>query len=87
MFTILKIHVLSAGNHSITQSSFSDPCSLMTDGFDSGWVLVTASEAETPQFNLTITDDSHRSLFFELCLMSCHILTCIYSHLVLLQAT
>ncbi|KAF8953495.1 hypothetical protein BDZ97DRAFT_1872250, partial [Flammula alnicola] len=47
----------AAGNYTVTQSTFADPC------FDSGWVFVAASPAltETPEWNLTITDDSKRA--------------------------
>jgi hypothetical protein len=53
------------GNHSITQSSFADPCTPLAGGFDSGWVLIPeAGLGSTPTFNLTITDDSKPIWFY-----------------------
>ncbi|KAG7442231.1 uncharacterized protein BT62DRAFT_451709 [Guyanagaster necrorhizus] len=45
------------GNHSITQSSLTNPCTPLSDGFDSGWVFISG-ETPTPQWNLTITNAS-----------------------------
>jgi len=55
------------GNHSITQSGFTDPCNPLAGGFDSGWVLVptaAASPAAVPTWNLTITDNSKPIWFY-----------------------
>ncbi|KAF9442155.1 hypothetical protein P691DRAFT_811291 [Macrolepiota fuliginosa MF-IS2] len=53
------------GNHSITQAKFSDPCTPMDGGFDSGWVLLpTTGLSPVPEWNLTITDDSKPIWFF-----------------------
>jgi len=54
------------GNHTVTQSTFADPCDPAVGGFDSGWVFVPQSPAlaQTPEFNLTITDDSKPIWFF-----------------------
>ncbi|KAF8901395.1 hypothetical protein CPB84DRAFT_1915464 [Gymnopilus junonius] len=54
------------GNHTVTQSTFTDPCDPTPGGFDSGWVFVPTSPAlaETPEFNLTITDDTKPIWFF-----------------------
>ncbi|KIK01354.1 hypothetical protein K443DRAFT_678487 [Laccaria amethystina LaAM-08-1] len=54
------------GNHTVTQSTFSDPCDPRPGGFDSGWVFIPASPAlsATPEWNLTITDDSKPIWFF-----------------------
>ncbi|KAF5345824.1 hypothetical protein D9756_010895 [Leucocoprinus leucothites] len=53
------------GNHSITQSTFSNPCTPMSGGFDSGWVwLPTPGLTPIPQWNLTVTDDSKPIWFF-----------------------
>ncbi|KAF9035125.1 hypothetical protein BJ165DRAFT_1533644 [Panaeolus papilionaceus] len=54
------------GNHSITQSTFTDPCNPVSGGFDSGWVFIpnAAALTETPTFNLTITDDSKPIWFY-----------------------
>jgi hypothetical protein len=60
-----KLHaVLSPGNHSVTQSTFSNPCQPETGGFDSGWVQILSAETEIPEWNLTITDDAKRPSFF-----------------------
>ncbi|KAF8580304.1 hypothetical protein K439DRAFT_1357293, partial [Ramaria rubella] len=50
--------------HSITQSSFADPCTPLPNGFDSG---VTGNPTGTlilPEWNLTITDDTQPIWFF-----------------------
>lgn len=54
------------GNHTVTQSTFADPCDPVAGGFDSGWVFVppTPALAETPEWNLTITDDTKPIWFF-----------------------
>ncbi|KAF8152615.1 hypothetical protein B0H34DRAFT_677913 [Crassisporium funariophilum] len=54
------------GNHSVTQSTFADPCNPAPGGFDSGWVFIPTSPAlsSTPEWNLTITDDSKPIWFF-----------------------
>ncbi|KAF9003000.1 hypothetical protein BDQ17DRAFT_1356445 [Cyathus striatus] len=56
------------GNHSVTQSTFTDPCDPMAGGFDSGWVLIpeanSLSGVTTPTFNITITDDTKPIWFF-----------------------
>jgi hypothetical protein len=53
------------GNHSITQSSFANPCTAMAGGFDSGWVLIPeAGLGPAPTFNLTITDDTKPIWFY-----------------------
>jgi len=53
------------GNHSITQSTFTDPCNPMPGGFDSGWVLIPESNVtQTPEWNLTITNSSKPIWFF-----------------------
>ncbi|KAJ4490707.1 hypothetical protein J3R30DRAFT_3751676 [Lentinula aciculospora] len=53
------------GNHSITQSALSNPCQPMSEGFDSGWVLIpTGGVTPNPLWNLTITDDSNPIYFF-----------------------
>lgn len=47
-------------NHTITESSFEDPCrklsltSNVTDSFDSGFMPVTAGSSDFPQFSLTV---------------------------------
>ncbi|KAF7369702.1 hypothetical protein MVEN_00301700 [Mycena venus] len=47
------------GNHSVTQSSFANPCQPLAGGFDSGWVSVPAGQSleSPPEWNLTITND------------------------------
>ncbi|KAJ3568325.1 hypothetical protein NP233_g5789 [Leucocoprinus birnbaumii] len=53
------------GNHSVTQSTFNDPCTPMVGGFDSGWVfLPNPGLTPIPEWNLTITNDSHPIWFF-----------------------
>ncbi|KLO05596.1 hypothetical protein SCHPADRAFT_946784 [Schizopora paradoxa] len=55
------------GNHSVTQSSFANPCNPLSDGFDSGNILVPAGLPTTtsfPTWNLTITNQSQPIWFF-----------------------
>ncbi|KAF7364470.1 hypothetical protein MSAN_01108400 [Mycena sanguinolenta] len=47
----------SPGNHSVTQSSFSNPCQPLAGGFDSGWISVPDTPSPPPEWNLTITND------------------------------
>ncbi|KAK7451748.1 hypothetical protein VKT23_012427 [Stygiomarasmius scandens] len=49
-------------NHSVTQSTFADPCKLMSGGFDSGFVSV--SDDGTQGWNLTITNASAPIWFY-----------------------
>ncbi|KAF9546038.1 hypothetical protein CPC08DRAFT_649168, partial [Agrocybe pediades] len=52
------------GNHSVTQSSFTNPCNPLPGGFDSGNVFVNFTDVTTPVFDLTITDDTQPIWFF-----------------------
>ncbi|KAJ7254581.1 hypothetical protein C8J57DRAFT_1347262 [Mycena rebaudengoi] len=52
------------GNHSVTQSSFADPCNPLPQGFDSGNVFETVAQPQTPEWNLTITNDQTPIWFF-----------------------
>jgi len=53
------------GNHSVTQSSFNDPCQPLAGGFDSGWIFINGSgAATTPTWNLTITNDQKPIWFY-----------------------
>jgi len=57
----------SPGNHSVTQSSFASPCDPLSDGFDSGNILIPTGVAEgaaVPTWNLTITNSSKPIWFF-----------------------
>ncbi|KNZ76192.1 hypothetical protein J132_11312 [Termitomyces sp. J132] len=53
------------GNHSVTQSTFLDPCNPLAGGFDSGWVNIPTNNASTsPEWNLTITNATGPIWFF-----------------------
>ncbi|KAK7460562.1 hypothetical protein VKT23_009283 [Stygiomarasmius scandens] len=53
------------GNHTVTQSSLANPCQPLSNGFDSGWVLIPGADAgPTPEWNLTITDASKPIWFY-----------------------
>ncbi|KAJ7828949.1 hypothetical protein B0H14DRAFT_2811181 [Mycena olivaceomarginata] len=55
------------GNHSITQSTFANPCTGAPGGFDSGWVELlknTTDGTGLPEWNLTITNDQTPIWFF-----------------------
>ncbi|KAJ6596326.1 hypothetical protein DFH09DRAFT_973460 [Mycena vulgaris] len=63
--TIITFHFTGLpGNHSVTQSSFTDPCQPLAGGFDSGWVFVNESLPSPPEWNLTITDDEKPIWFY-----------------------
>ncbi|KAF7322495.1 hypothetical protein HMN09_00028000 [Mycena chlorophos] len=54
-------------NHSVTQSTFADPCSIQTtpaQGIDSGFQLVTANSTEIPQWSFTVQNASSPLWFF-----------------------
>ncbi|KAJ7632844.1 hypothetical protein FB45DRAFT_516876 [Roridomyces roridus] len=53
-------------NHSVTQSTFADPCSIATapQGIDSGFQLVAANATELPEWSFTITNASAPLWFF-----------------------
>ncbi|KAG9226595.1 hypothetical protein CCMSSC00406_0006180 [Pleurotus cornucopiae] len=53
------------GNHTVTQSSFADPCNPLAGGFDSGFVFIPPTNtSETPEWTLTVTDDSRPIWFY-----------------------
>jgi len=53
------------GNHTVTQSSFTDPCTPLQGGFDSGFVFIPPANVSTPPtWSLTITDDTKPIYFF-----------------------
>ncbi|KAF9497461.1 hypothetical protein BDN71DRAFT_583300 [Pleurotus eryngii] len=53
------------GNHTVTQSSFADPCNPLAGGFDSGFVFIPpANTTQTPEWTLTITNDSRPIWFY-----------------------
>ncbi|KAI5118741.1 hypothetical protein M0805_008141 [Coniferiporia weirii] len=53
------------GNHSITQSAFTDPCNPLQDGFDSGNILIPmGTTTDFPTWNLTITNTTVPIWFF-----------------------
>jgi len=65
--TVITFKFIGApGNHTVTQSTFAAPCDPAPGGFDSGWVFIPPSPtlSSTPEWNLTITDDSKPIWFF-----------------------
>ncbi|KAF9003001.1 hypothetical protein BDQ17DRAFT_1542083 [Cyathus striatus] len=67
--TVVTFQFIGApGNHSVTQSTFDDPCDPMENGFDPGWVLIPDADSlmnlTPPTFNITITDDTQPIWFF-----------------------
>jgi plastocyanin len=55
----------SPGNHSVTQSSFAQPCDPLSGGFDSGFVFTPANiTTGFAEWNLTITNGSAPIWFF-----------------------
>jgi hypothetical protein len=60
--TYLLIVKLVQRFHSVTQSSFDNPCTPLPGGFDSG---ITGNPQQTlilPEWNLTITDENQRTI-------------------------
>ncbi|KAJ7106362.1 hypothetical protein C8R44DRAFT_681267 [Mycena epipterygia] len=53
----------SPGNHSITQSSFTQPCVPLSGGLDSGFRQVASGDG-VPVWNFTVTDDKTPLWFF-----------------------
>ncbi|KAF8507714.1 hypothetical protein JB92DRAFT_3084004 [Gautieria morchelliformis] len=55
----------SPGNHTVSQSTFADPCSQLSGGFDSGFVPVASGFSGTPtEWNLTVTNASAPIWFY-----------------------
>ncbi|GJE87927.1 cupredoxin domain-containing protein [Phanerochaete sordida] len=49
--------IFQQGNHSVTQSTFQSPCEMSPDGFDTGFLPVTDSNAvPAAQYNVSSTD-------------------------------
>ncbi|KIP03338.1 hypothetical protein PHLGIDRAFT_497415 [Phlebiopsis gigantea 11061_1 CR5-6] len=49
----------SPGNHTVTQSTSSDPCNPLSNGFDSGFLFIPANTTSNfPTWNVTVTDDA-----------------------------
>ncbi|PFH48445.1 hypothetical protein AMATHDRAFT_149885 [Amanita thiersii Skay4041] len=45
-------------NHTVTQTTFNDPCVFKPDGFNSGYVPVARDERNLPTYQITITDNN-----------------------------
>ncbi|EPQ58329.1 Cupredoxin [Gloeophyllum trabeum ATCC 11539] len=43
-------------NHTVSQSSFNEPCVKVADGFDSGFMAVAAEGGDLPSFQVTVND-------------------------------
>ncbi|KAJ3554486.1 hypothetical protein NM688_g3083 [Phlebia brevispora] len=55
----------SPGNHTVVQSTFSNPCQQMAGGFDSGFIFVPQNTTSGfPTWNLTITNDQEPIWFY-----------------------
>jgi len=55
----------SPGNHSVTQSSFTDPCDPIPGGFDTGTVFIPPGlTTGFPTWNLTVTNGTRPLWFF-----------------------
>jgi plastocyanin len=56
-----------AGNHTVTQSSFTDPCTMLTTpspGIDSGFQAVSANATMVPQYSFSVTNASTPLWFY-----------------------
>ncbi|KAF9567533.1 hypothetical protein CPC08DRAFT_703071 [Agrocybe pediades] len=53
-----------AKNHSVTQSTFTDPCTPVPGGADSGFVNVPAGSTSLPQWSITVNNASAPLWFF-----------------------
>lgn len=83
---IFILLLCSPGNHSITQSTFAQPCNPMPGGFDSGNVLIPASNvSQTPEWNLTVVNATSRMDTFS-STPKLLIIRFRFSYMVLLQA-
>ncbi|KAG6828168.1 hypothetical protein H0H92_008936 [Tricholoma furcatifolium] len=51
-------------NHTVTQSSFANPCTPLAGGVDSGFQPVATNATSFPQFSITITNTSTPFWFF-----------------------
>ncbi|KAJ7444850.1 hypothetical protein FB451DRAFT_1149013 [Mycena latifolia] len=54
-------------NHSVTQSTFANPCAIQTtpaQGIDSGFQLVAANATQLPQWSFTVNNDTAPLWFF-----------------------
>jgi len=54
-------------NHSVTQSTFADPCALMTTptmGVNSGFMFVAANATSLPQWSITVNNSTTPLWFF-----------------------
>jgi len=51
-------------NHSVTQSSFMNPCTKMANGTDSGFMFVPPNSTSLPQWTITINNASAPLWFF-----------------------
>lgn len=56
-----------AGNHTVTQSTFTDPCTMLTTpspGIDSGFQPVSADATMVPQYSFSVTNASSPLWFY-----------------------
>jgi hypothetical protein len=53
-----------AKNHTVTQSTFASPCTLKSEGIDSGFQAVAAGATEFPSWSITIDDISTPLWFY-----------------------
>jgi len=53
-----------AGNHTVTQSTFTDPCTKTTDGIDSGYQPAASGAASVPQYSFSVTNASSPLWFY-----------------------
>lgn len=48
-----------AKNHTVSQSSFAQPCTPLANGFNSGFMPIQAGSTTFPSFTITVNDVSH----------------------------
>jgi len=53
-----------AGNHSVTQSTFDNPCTKSATGVDSGFQPVAAGSSQVPQYSFTVDNDTAPLWFY-----------------------
>ncbi|KAJ7677174.1 hypothetical protein B0H17DRAFT_945297, partial [Mycena rosella] len=61
--TVIRFRFSSGGNHSVSHTSFSDPCAPLGDGIDSGFAPVALGAAEVPEWSFTVIDDRRPEWF------------------------
>lgn len=53
------LFLFESGNHSVTQSTFDNPCERLSGGFDSGYEAnIDNADATTPNYTISVTSSN-----------------------------